>query len=267
MPSTWRMLSCYNEAADNQFDCLQNGGETSMITTEGHMTPEMTAYLEEKAKSGCAVVTYGEAIPHSTTGKSHNKQLPRSLRSRGCPLRHVRRLLLPLNLKIIVVGIVRLEGGHQGGVHVFIRSLIQGLPVDQNKIRFIRKIKTLCTYKAYSGNFNSLYLSELILFLFALLECHCPVKEFAFIEIVQIAGTPDHTIEFSVGFIYWIIIPVRAEILDIRIFPLYCHPVEVLQGNPFKSPADELLKGLLNGPVVVLLFTYPCNGAGGSEDI
>lgn len=47
----------------------------SMITTEGHFTPEMIAYLEEKAKGGCAVVTYGEAIPHSATGKSHNKQL------------------------------------------------------------------------------------------------------------------------------------------------------------------------------------------------
>lgn len=47
----------------------------SMITTEGHFTREMIAYLEEKAKGGCAVVTYGEAIPHSSTGKSHNKQL------------------------------------------------------------------------------------------------------------------------------------------------------------------------------------------------
>lgn len=47
----------------------------SMITTEGHFTPEMIMYLEEKAKGGCAVVTYGEAIPHSATGKSHNKQL------------------------------------------------------------------------------------------------------------------------------------------------------------------------------------------------
>lgn len=47
----------------------------SMITTEGHMTPEMILYLEEKANGGCAVVTYGEAIPHSATGKSHNKQL------------------------------------------------------------------------------------------------------------------------------------------------------------------------------------------------
>lgn len=47
----------------------------SMITTEGHFTPEMIAYLEEKAKGGAAVVTYGEAIVHSPTGKSHNKQL------------------------------------------------------------------------------------------------------------------------------------------------------------------------------------------------
>ena len=30
----------------------------SMITAEGHMTPEMCAYLEEKAKGGAAVVTY-----------------------------------------------------------------------------------------------------------------------------------------------------------------------------------------------------------------
>ena len=47
----------------------------SMITTEGHFTPEMTAYLEEKAMGGAAVVTYGESIVHSATGKSHNKQL------------------------------------------------------------------------------------------------------------------------------------------------------------------------------------------------
>lgn len=47
----------------------------SMITAEGYMTPEMCAYLEEKAKGGAAVVTYGEAIVHSATGKSHNKQL------------------------------------------------------------------------------------------------------------------------------------------------------------------------------------------------
>ncbi len=47
----------------------------SMITAEGHFTPEMIAYLEEKAIGGVSVVTYGEAIVHSATGKSHNKQL------------------------------------------------------------------------------------------------------------------------------------------------------------------------------------------------
>ena len=47
----------------------------SMLTTEGHFTPEMISYLEEKALGGCSVVTYGEAIPHSITGKSHNKQV------------------------------------------------------------------------------------------------------------------------------------------------------------------------------------------------
>ena len=47
----------------------------SMVTAQGHMTPEMLAYLEEKAKGGAAVVTYGEAIVHSATGKSHNKQI------------------------------------------------------------------------------------------------------------------------------------------------------------------------------------------------
>ncbi len=47
----------------------------SMIGTDGLMTPEMIAYLEKKAMGGAAVVTYGESIVHSATGKSHNKQL------------------------------------------------------------------------------------------------------------------------------------------------------------------------------------------------
>lgn len=47
----------------------------SCITTEGHFSYEMLAYLEERARGGAAVVTYGEAIVHSATGKSHNKQL------------------------------------------------------------------------------------------------------------------------------------------------------------------------------------------------
>ncbi|MDR1018237.1 MAG: FAD-dependent oxidoreductase [Lachnospiraceae bacterium] len=47
----------------------------SMITANGHFTPEMIAYLGEKADGGAGVVTYGEGIVHSKTGKSHNKQL------------------------------------------------------------------------------------------------------------------------------------------------------------------------------------------------
>ena len=35
----------------------------SMVTLDGYFTPEMIAYLEEKAKGGCAVVTYGEGGP------------------------------------------------------------------------------------------------------------------------------------------------------------------------------------------------------------
>lgn len=45
------------------------------VTSEGHFTPAMIAYLEEKALGGVSVVTYGESIVHSATGKSHNKQL------------------------------------------------------------------------------------------------------------------------------------------------------------------------------------------------
>jgi 2,4-dienoyl-CoA reductase-like NADH-dependent reductase (Old Yellow Enzyme family)/thioredoxin reductase len=47
----------------------------AMIDEKGHMTKGMIAYLEEKARGGAAVVTYGESIVHSATGKSHNKQL------------------------------------------------------------------------------------------------------------------------------------------------------------------------------------------------
>lgn len=45
------------------------------VTDNGLLTPAMIAYLEEKAYGGVAVVTYGEAIVHSATGKSHNIQL------------------------------------------------------------------------------------------------------------------------------------------------------------------------------------------------
>ena len=47
----------------------------SNIDVNGHFTQEMLAYLAGRARGGAAVVTYGEAIVHSVTGKSHNKQL------------------------------------------------------------------------------------------------------------------------------------------------------------------------------------------------
>ena len=46
-----------------------------MIDLNGHFTPEAIAYLEDRAKGGAAVVTYGEGIVHSVTGKSHDRQL------------------------------------------------------------------------------------------------------------------------------------------------------------------------------------------------
>ncbi len=42
---------------------------------DGNLTPETIAYYELKAKGGCAVVTMGESITHSKTGKSHDRQI------------------------------------------------------------------------------------------------------------------------------------------------------------------------------------------------
>lgn len=47
----------------------------AMVDDKGHMTAGMIAYLEEKAAGGASVVTYGESIVHSATGKSHNVQI------------------------------------------------------------------------------------------------------------------------------------------------------------------------------------------------
>lgn len=72
-PHLFSPLRLGNIKLKNRIICAPTS--PSMITTEGHMTPEMIAYLERKAMGGAAVVTYGESIPHSKTGKSHNKQL------------------------------------------------------------------------------------------------------------------------------------------------------------------------------------------------
>ena len=57
----------------------------SMITTDGHFTPEMNAYLEEKALGGAAVVTYGEAIPHSRTCLLYTSPSPRDVEESRMP--------------------------------------------------------------------------------------------------------------------------------------------------------------------------------------
>lgn len=72
-PHLFSPLRIGNIKMKNRIICAPTS--PSMITTEGHMTPEMIAYLERKAQGGAAVVTYGESIVHSKTGKSHDKQL------------------------------------------------------------------------------------------------------------------------------------------------------------------------------------------------
>ena len=72
-PHLFSPLRLGNIRMKNRIICAPTS--PSMIDLNGHFTPEMIAYLEEKAKGGAGVVTYGEAIVHSVTGKSHNKQL------------------------------------------------------------------------------------------------------------------------------------------------------------------------------------------------
>ncbi len=72
-PHLFSPLRIGNIKLKNRIICAPTS--PSMIDLNGHFTPEMISYLEEKAKGGAGVVTYGEAIVHSATGKSHNKQL------------------------------------------------------------------------------------------------------------------------------------------------------------------------------------------------
>lgn len=72
-PHLFSPLRIGNIKMKNRIICAPTS--PSMIDLNGHFTPEMIAYLEEKAMGGAGVVTYGEAIVHSSTGKSHNKQL------------------------------------------------------------------------------------------------------------------------------------------------------------------------------------------------
>lgn len=72
-PHLFSPLRVGNIKMKNRIICAPTS--PSMIDLNGHFTPEMIAYLEEKALGGAGIVTYGEAIVHSATGKSHNKQL------------------------------------------------------------------------------------------------------------------------------------------------------------------------------------------------
>ena len=72
-PHLFSPLRMGNVRMKNRIICAPTS--PSMITLDGHMTPEMIAYLEKKAMGGAAVVTYGESIVHSATGKQHDKQL------------------------------------------------------------------------------------------------------------------------------------------------------------------------------------------------
>lgn len=46
------------------------------LSPDGYLTRENIAYYKLKAKGGAAVVTIGESIVHTPTGKSHPKQIP-----------------------------------------------------------------------------------------------------------------------------------------------------------------------------------------------
>lgn len=72
-PHLFSPLRVGNIKMKNRIICAPTS--PTMIGCDGLFTPEMIAYLEEKAMGGASVVTYGEAIVHSATGKSHNKQL------------------------------------------------------------------------------------------------------------------------------------------------------------------------------------------------
>ncbi len=46
------------------------------LSPDGHLRPQDVAFYELKAQGGAAIVTLGESIIHTPTGKSHTKQIP-----------------------------------------------------------------------------------------------------------------------------------------------------------------------------------------------
>ena len=83
------------------------------IAVDGQLTLDTIAFYEQKAIGGAAVVTMGECIPHSATGKSHDRQVclddPRCLVSLSQLARAIKRHGAIANLEIS-------HGGKWGGL-------------------------------------------------------------------------------------------------------------------------------------------------------
>lgn len=83
------------------------------ISVDGQLTLDTIAFYEMKAKGGAAVVTMGECIPHSATGKSHDRQVclddPRCLVSLAQLARAIKRHGAVANLELS-------HGGKWGGL-------------------------------------------------------------------------------------------------------------------------------------------------------
>ena len=83
------------------------------ISVDGQLTLDTIAFYEMKAKGGAAVVTMGECIPHSATGKSHDRQVclddPRCLVSLAQLARAIKRHGAIANLELS-------HGGKWGGL-------------------------------------------------------------------------------------------------------------------------------------------------------
>ena len=83
------------------------------IAVDGQLTLDTIAFYEMKAKGGAAVVTMGECIPHSATGKSHDRQVclddPRCLLSLSQLARAIKRHGAVANIELS-------HGGKWGGL-------------------------------------------------------------------------------------------------------------------------------------------------------
>lgn len=122
------------------------------------------------------------------------------------------------------------------------------------------KIICICNFKApradksHARHGDAIDAVKLFLFLTAFIYGHGAVEVFAFVEIILLS-TPYHAVKLALGLGGRIIIPIAAEIVNIRVFAPHSGSVKVLQGDTFQSSADELLQHSVNISVVKLLLT------------